>query len=98
MLDDLTQRVQSLVEGKDALGFDIKFDLEDDGVIHVAGSEAPMQVTNEDKPAATTFNVSAADLEAMMKGELQPMNAFMTGRLKVDGDMGKAMQVGSLFN
>ncbi len=98
MLAELTQKVSALVESKSAVGFNIKFDLGDDGIILVVGEQAPNRVTNEDGPAATTIVMSAANFAALMSGELSSMNAFMTGKLRVEGSMEKAMQLGSLFS
>ena len=33
----------------------------------------------------------------MLDGDLDPTAAFMSGRLKVDGDMGLAMKLGSIL-
>jgi putative sterol carrier protein len=33
----------------------------------------------------------------MMSGELNPMNAFMTGKIKVTGDMGVALKLQKVF-
>jgi putative sterol carrier protein len=33
----------------------------------------------------------------IVRGEQNPTSAFMTGKLKVRGDMGKAMQLQKLF-
>jgi hypothetical protein len=41
----------------------------------------------------TTISMSAADAEAMERGELDPMQAFMSGRMRVAGDMTLMMQV-----
>ena len=43
------------------------------------------------------FKLSSADWVAMATGKLNAMNAFMTGKLKMEGDMGLAMKVQSLF-
>lgn len=43
--------------------------------------------------ANTTVAVSEEDAEAMESGELDPMQAFMTGRIQVTGDMGLVMQL-----
>jgi len=41
----------------------------------------------------TTISVTAADAEAMDRGELDPMQAFMSGKLRVAGDMTLMMQM-----
>jgi putative sterol carrier protein len=52
------------------------------------------QVTEDAGSAAdTTIKVSWADWEAMTNGQLDGMTAFMTGKLKVEGDMSNAMQL-----
>jgi putative sterol carrier protein len=45
-----------------------------------------------------TVEARAEDLQALVKGELNPMAAFMQGRLKVKGDMSIAMQLQNLFS
>ena len=50
-------------------------------------------VTEGDGAADTTIKVSWADWEALSSGQLDGMNAFMTGKLKVEGDMSNAMQL-----
>ena len=52
------------------------------------------QVTEDaETPADTTLKVSWADWESMAAGQLDGMTAFMTGKLKVEGDMSNAMQL-----
>jgi len=42
----------------------------------------------------TKLTVALADQLAMSEGKMNPQEAFMTGKLKVEGDMGFMMQVG----
>jgi putative sterol carrier protein len=44
-----------------------------------------------------TFTVSDKDWLAIAEGKLDAMNAFMTGKLKIAGDMMLGMKVPSLF-
>ena len=41
--------------------------------------------------ADVTFTLKDTDFISMFQGKLKPTNAFMTGKLKLSGDMGKAM-------
>jgi putative sterol carrier protein len=33
----------------------------------------------------------------MVEGDMSPMSAYITGKMKIEGDMGKAMQLSSIF-
>lgn len=44
-----------------------------------------------------TFAMSAEDFRALVKGDLNPATAFMTGRVKISGDMGLALKVQRLL-
>lgn len=98
MTIDVVQKIEKLLDGRDAIGFDVKFDLADDGCVFVSGTKAPIQVSNVDGDADTVFKVSATDLNAMLDGDIAPMMAYMQGKLKVDGDIGQAMKLSSLFS
>jgi putative sterol carrier protein len=52
-------------------------------------------------PAATpslTLSMSAQDWIDMTTGKQNPQMLFMSGRLKLKGDMGLAMKLGSMFS
>ena len=69
----------------------VKIDFGPEGVVMLDG--AANQVTEEDGAADTTIRVSWADWEALSAGQLDPMTAFMQGKLKIEGDMSTAMQL-----
>ncbi|MBA5777402.1 SCP2 sterol-binding domain-containing protein [Stappia sp. F7233] len=88
---DVTEKVRQKVAGG---GIDetVKFDCGSDGVIFIQGST----VTNEDADADCTIQISLDNLKDLIAGELNPTAAFMTGKIKVQGDMGVAMKLGSI--
>lgn len=45
-----------------------------------------------------TVQATSEDLVALIKGDLNPMAAFMQGRLKVKGDLSIAMKMQKLFS
>ena len=47
--------------------------------------------------ATCTFRVAASDYLDMVNGKLNPQMAFMSGKLKIAGDMGLAMKMQQLF-
>ena len=69
----------------------VKIDFGGDGVVMLDG--VANNVTEDDGAADTTIKVAWADWEAMSSGQLDGMTAFMQGKLKVEGDMGNAMQL-----
>jgi putative sterol carrier protein len=69
----------------------VKLDFGGEGTIMLDGQSN--QVTEEDGQADTTIKVSWNDWQAMAAGQLDGMTAFMTGKLKVEGDMSNAMQL-----
>jgi putative sterol carrier protein len=72
-------------------GKKVKLDYGDKGVVMLDGQDN--RVTEDDGPADTTIKVSWEDWQAMASGQLDGMTAFMQGKLKVEGDMGNAMQL-----
>ena len=80
------QEGQAWVPGKR-----VKLDFGDQGVILLDG--AASQVSEEDGAADTTIKVAWEDWQAMAAGQLDGMTAFMTGKLKIEGDMSNAMQL-----
>lgn len=67
----------------------LKFDLGEAGVIRVDGGT----VDNEDIDADCTIRLSEEDFRGIMDGSQDPQAAFMMGKLKVEGDLGVAMQL-----
>ena len=73
----------------------VKIDFGPDGVILLDGVEK--RVTEEDSAADSTVKVSWEDWQGLAQGTLNPMTAFMSGKLKVEGDMSVAMQLQSVL-
>ena len=69
----------------------VKLDFGNEGVILLDG--AGNHVTEEDDAADTTIKVSWDDWQQMAAGQLDGMTAFMTGKLRIEGDMSNAMQL-----
>jgi len=91
-IQDIAAKLKSRVESG---GFDrsVKFDTGGDGVIVVNGSS----LSTEDGPADCTIKLSLSDFEDLISGDLSPTSAFMTGKIKIEGDMSVAMALQSLL-
>jgi putative sterol carrier protein len=88
-LSEMTASLQKAVTASGGLDRSLTVDLKNGEYIHIEGT----QVTNDDAPADCTVIVSKDDLEKMSRGELDPTMAFMTGKLKINGDMSVAMKL-----
>ena len=76
-------------------GKTVKLDFGDQGTIMLDGKAET--VTEDGGDADTTIKISWEDWQAMAAGQLDGMTAFMTGKLKVEGDMSNAMQLQSVL-
>lgn len=72
----------------------VKFIIEDEGSVLIDSDGA----SASDADADCTLTASQETFEEMLAGDLDPTAAFMTGKLKVDGDMGMAMKLGSILS
>lgn len=76
----------------------IKLDLGADGCVVLDMTCVPHVVSNEDRATDATVRVSLAHLEALRAGRLRPVSAYMTGKLKILGDMNIAMKLQNIGN
>ena len=70
----------------------VKFDTGGNGVIVIDGTS----ISTTDAPADCTIKISVDDLEALIAGDLNPTMAFMTGKIKIEGDMSVAMALSQI--
>ncbi|WP_282078701.1 SCP2 sterol-binding domain-containing protein [Epibacterium ulvae] len=93
MSDILAQAAQALNEKLQGADFPAtaKFEIADLGAILLDSSGA--RVSDDD--ADVTLSADAETFQEILSGELNPTNAFMSGKLTIDGDMGIAMQLAS---
>ncbi len=71
----------------------------DDAVYTVAIADGAVDVSEGPADnASIELTMSADDFVALTKGELNGQQAFLTGKLKIKGDMTLAMKLQSVFN
>ena len=73
------------------------FDIEGAGVWTVAVADGAVTVTEGAGDADCTFSASEESFEKIVAGEQNPTTAYMTGKLKIKGDMGAAMKLQKIF-
>ena len=73
------------------------FDIEGAGVWKVDVTDAGVEVTEGGGDADVTIHASEETFRAIAEGNQNPTTAFMTGKLKIDGDMSAAMKLQKLF-
>lgn len=96
-LAQVTDKIRQGVGENSGLGKTVKLDFGPVGKIFIDGVSVPNQVTNDDKPADATISMSWADFEAMIDGKLDPMMAFMQGKMKIQGDMMVAQKLAPIL-
>lgn len=96
MSDVIDQAITALNEKLAGDGFDgtAKFVIEDEGAIMLDSDGARAG----DDDAEVTMTADADTFRAVLDGSLNPTAAFMGGSLKIDGDMGAAMRLGSVLS
>lgn len=78
----------------------IQFDLNGDGggqhYLSIADQACTVQSGLSPNPSMT-LSASAADFLSLMNGELNAMQAFMQGKIRVKGDVSLAMKMQAIF-
>ncbi len=93
-LENVTQEMAEIFGRASSIGKTIKFMLDEGPVFIDLTGDQPV-ITNEDKAADMTIKTTADTLRGIRNGDINPMMAMMTGKIKITGDMGLAMQMQS---
>ncbi|KAA6440782.1 SCP2 sterol-binding domain-containing protein [Dyadobacter flavalbus] len=95
-LQILTDRVKNMLGTDSGLDATVKFKTEE-GTLFIDGKSVPNAVSDQDLEADCTFDISTKNALKLMDGELNAMMAYMTGKLKIHGDMSVAMRIAEKF-
>lgn len=95
MSDIINAAVTALNEKLAGAPFDgtAKFDIEGEGAVVIDGDGARAG----DEDTDVTLSADVETFQGILSGDTNPTSAFMTGKLKVDGDMGMAMKLASVL-
>ena len=95
----MSQVVQKAVDQMNAkltggeLRKSVKFVIEDEGAFIVDADGARVS----DDESDLTVRASAETFQGMQDGSINTTAAYMTGKVKVEGDLGLAMKLGSIL-
>jgi putative sterol carrier protein len=73
------------------------FDIEGAGKWKVDVNDGKVSVSEGGEDADAIISTNEETFEKIASGEQNPTSAYMTGKLKVKGDMGAAMKLQKLF-
>ncbi len=73
------------------------FDIEGAGIWTVAIADGAIDVSEGAGDADCTFSATEESFERIVAGEQNATTAYMTGKLKIKGDMGAAMKLQKIF-
>lgn len=95
MSDMLASAVKALNEKLDGERIDgsVKFVIEGEGAVRIDETGA----SEDDADADCTMTADPETFQGILDGSVNPTSAFMSGKLKVDGDMGLAMKLGTIL-
>jgi putative sterol carrier protein len=90
--EDIPPKMREKVAASD-FAHVLKFDCGEDGVLIIDHQT----VTTTDCQAECTLRLSRKNLEKLLRGNLNPAMAVMSGKVKIDGDMSIALQLAKLL-
>lgn len=97
-LSDITAGMKERIEKNGAIpGKKVVFDFGEDGAVLIDGTGDTPVVSNDGSAADCRIKVSMADFTEIAAGRQNAQMAFMMGKLKVEGDMTIAMQLGKIL-
>ena len=99
-VQDLFDQMGQRFNAGAAAGVDevFQYDIEGAGTWQVSVANGECSVaTGDDADASVTLSMSPETLEGVMSGEVDGMQAFMTGSIKASGDIMLATRLNDLF-
>lgn len=95
-LETIISKINEQAGGAPPIGDTLKFVL-DDKTIYVDGTGDSNVISEDDKDASCTISTDADTFAQLQSGDLNPMMAVMSGKVKIQGDMGLAMKLQTLL-
>ena len=90
-LERIRERAQVALDEDETFESRVLLDFGEEGAVFVDGPAR--EVRAEAAPADCHVRVSLDDFIRLARGELSPTRAFFSGALKIDGDLGLALEL-----
>jgi putative sterol carrier protein len=84
-------------ESAQALDASYRFDVEGAGSWRVESDDGSLVVIESDAPADCVIRADEETFLRIVRGEQSPMGAYMTGKVKLEGDLGLALKLRDVF-
>jgi len=93
------ETLETRVDSAKAAGLNAsyRFEIDGAGTWLVEVDDGKVSVSENEGEADTTISTSSETFMKIANGEQNPTTAYMSGKLKVKGDMGQAMKLQKLF-
>ncbi|NNC96254.1 MAG: SCP2 sterol-binding domain-containing protein [Chitinophagales bacterium] len=92
----IIEKISARASNMDPIGNSIKFKMGDQ-VVFIDGKGDSNIVSEDDADADCTISMKEENFKKLIAGDLNPMTALMTGKIKIDGDMSVALKLQSLL-
>jgi putative sterol carrier protein len=98
-VQEFFQNLESRADSSKTVGMtnSFVFEIEGAGEWKVDVDDGKVTVTEGGGDADAVIQASEATFQKIIVGEQNPTSAYMTGKLKIKGDMGAAMKLQKLF-
>jgi len=91
-IKELRKELEEKVKKINPIGKKLKFNLDGEFIL-IDGSTDVNQISDKDVEADCTITMSKDTYLKLQRGEIKPMIATLTGKIKVKGDIGLAQKL-----
>lgn len=98
-LEKVAKNLEAKAEKVKAINSIYEFNITDENSVYTIDLTKPSGFVSEGSSgkAKCTISISSGDFASLIDKKLNPQMAFMTGKLKIKGDMGLALKLGTIL-